>query len=242
MFPVLLNCGICLTEIALRAVLNYKGIPYRTKWVESPDIAPLSKKLGINPTGLKKDGSPLYTLPAIHDPSTGTYIADSLAIAEYLERTYPDTPSVFPSGTATLQKAFESNLISTLGAAWAFSIPASYSRLNPVSAEYFRRTSEISYGMKLEDSVPTGDARIEEWGKFEKGMDRLHSYLISTDKNGPYMMGNTISWSDLVLFSFLSYFKAAWGGDSQEWKDIASWNDGRWEAYMNALKECQTVV
>ena len=184
----------------------------------------------------------MCTLPAIYDPSTGTYIADSLAIAEYLERTYPNTPSVFPSETAALQKAFEPNLIPTLGAVWAFTIPASYLRLNPVSAEYFRRAREISFGKKLEDLVPTGDARTQEWGKFKKGMDRLHSYLILTDKNGPYMMGDRIFWSDLVLFNFLSYFKAVWGEDSQERKDVSSWNDGRWEAHMNALKDCHTVV
>jgi hypothetical protein len=37
----------------LRAVFNYKRIPFRTEWVEIPDIEPLSKKLGINPNGQK---------------------------------------------------------------------------------------------------------------------------------------------------------------------------------------------
>ena len=63
-----------------------------------------------------------------------------------------------------------------------------------------------------------------------------------TDKKGPYMMGDTISWSDLVLFSFLSLFKTIWGEDSPEWKDIASWNNGRWEAHFDALKEYNTVT
>ena len=108
----------------LRAVFNYKGIPYRTEWVEVPDIEPLSKKLGINPTGQKKDGSPFYTLPAIYDPATGTAIADSFAIAEYLENTYPETPSVFPKESAALQKAFEPTLVQNICPAWPFIIPA----------------------------------------------------------------------------------------------------------------------
>jgi glutathione S-transferase len=75
-----------------RVELNYKGIPYRTEGNEFPDIEPLSKKLGIEPTNHNPDGSALYTLPAIHDSSTGVYIADSTAIAEYLEKTYPSFP------------------------------------------------------------------------------------------------------------------------------------------------------
>ena len=222
--------------------MNYKGIPYRTEWVEFPDIEPLSKKLGIEPTGLKLDGSPLYTLPAIHDPSTGVYIADSTAIAEYLEKTYPDTPSLFPNETIGLQKAFEATFKNSLVAAKSFVVPAINSKLNPVSEEYFRRTREILFGQKLEDVVPTGNARTEEWGKFEKALTSAHSYLVLTDKKGPYVLGDTISWSDLVLFCFLNFFKSIFGENSKEWKDIASWNGGRWEAHINALKKYNTVV
>lgn len=230
-----------INRVRPRAVLNYKGIPYRTEWVEYPDIAPLCKRLGINSTGRKEDGSPEYTLPAIHDPSTGIYIADSFPIAEYLEKTYPDTPSVFPNDTTALQKAFEAAFDRRVSAVWAFMIPATCPRLNPISEEYFRRTREISYGKKLEDVVPSGDDRTKEWGKFEKGLDKVHSYLVSTDEKGPYMMGNIISWSDLLLFSYLYWFKVIFGEDSKEWKDIASWNGGRWEAHMDALKEYNRI-
>ncbi|KAF4617880.1 hypothetical protein D9613_006292 [Agrocybe pediades] len=65
-----------------RFCLNYKGIPYNTVWVEYPDIEELSKKLGLKPTGkafwdASKD---YYSLPAIHDPSTGVYISELNAI------------------------------------------------------------------------------------------------------------------------------------------------------------------
>ena len=169
--------------------MNFKGIPYRTEWVEYPDIATLSKKLGINPTGQHKDGNPLYTLPAIHDPSTGIYIPDSLPIAEYLENTYPNTPSIFPNGSVALQKAFETTFSHNLNVVRAFMIPATCLKLNPRSQEYFRRTREILFGKKLEDVVLTGEARTEEWGKFKNGLDAIHSYLTSTDEKGPYMMG-----------------------------------------------------
>ena len=233
------RCDISWLDDRPRAVLNFKEIPYRTEWVEFPDIESFSKGLGIKPTGQNADGSPRYTLPAIHDSSTGTYIADSIVIAEYLEKTYPDAPSVFPNDTIALQKAFETSLDQKIEAVTSFIIPATCFKLNPRSEEYFRRTREITFGKKLEDVIPTGDARTEGWGKFEKGLDTIHSYLISTDKKGPYILGDTISWTDLLLFSYLYWFKAIFGEDSKEWKDIASWNGGRWEAHLNAIKKYQ---
>ena len=238
-----LNAVECDNRYTLfRVVLNYKGIPYHTEWVEFPDIEPLSKRLGIKPTDQKSDGSPLYSLPAIHDPSTGIYIADSFAIAEYLEKTYPNTPSVFPNGTIGLQKAFEATFTMHLEAVWPLILPASNFKLNPASEEYFRRTREILFGKKLEDVIPTGNAWTEQWGKFEKGITTIDSYWASTDEKGPYILGDTISWSDLVLFSFLYWFKLIWGENSKEWKDIASWNGGRWEVHINALKKYHTVA
>ncbi|KAI0682851.1 hypothetical protein BC835DRAFT_807562, partial [Cytidiella melzeri] len=57
-----------------RYALNYKGIPYRTEWVEYPDIEPLCKKIGGSATAKKEDGRDHYTLPMIYDPSTGEVV------------------------------------------------------------------------------------------------------------------------------------------------------------------------
>lgn len=148
---------------------------------------------------------------------------------------------MFPKESAALQKAFEPTLVQNICPAWPFIIPAVALKLNPRSEEYLRLRA-ISYGENV--TVPTGDAGKEEWGKFKKGLDHVaHSYyLVLTDKKGPYVMGDMISWSDIVLFGFLSFFKIIWGEDSEEWKEIASWNDGRWEAHIDALKQYNTVV
>ena len=113
------------------------------------------------------------------------------------------------------------------------------SKLNPRSEEYLR-LREISYGGKRV-VAPSGEARIEEWSKFKKGMDIAYSFLVMTDKKGRYMMGDTISWSDFVLFGFLSFFKIIWVEESEEWKDIASWNGGRWEEHVDALNKYNTL-
>ena len=103
----------------IRFILSYKSIPYRTKWVEYLDIEPLSKNLGIKPTGNNPDGTPFYTLPAIHNPSTGTYLAESFLIAEYL---YP-TPSIFSHGTKSLQYVFQNSFGEKIGFVRYFMLP-----------------------------------------------------------------------------------------------------------------------
>ncbi|KAG9308897.1 hypothetical protein JVU11DRAFT_11357 [Chiua virens] len=81
-----------------RYSLGYKGLPFTTVWVEFPDISALLQSKGI-------DQGP-YTLPAIEDPNTGAVIVDSLAIATYLDETYPETPKLMsPAARALMEHA-----------------------------------------------------------------------------------------------------------------------------------------
>lgn len=51
--------------------LNYKKLPYRTEWVEYPDIAPKFKELGIAPN--TRDPKFEYSCPAAKFPD-GAYV------------------------------------------------------------------------------------------------------------------------------------------------------------------------
>jgi glutathione S-transferase len=219
-----------------RFILNYKGIPHRTEWIEYPDIEPHSKSLGIKPTGKKPDGSPFYTLPAIHDPSTGTSLADSYLIAEYLEETYPNTPSIFPHGTKSLQHAFQfSSFGERLGFIRSVILASIYLKLGTQrNQEYFRRAKELAFGGQrtLEEMRAEKEAL---WDKFRDGLNKIDECLAKTDDKGPFVMGDTISWADFYISGYLMSFKVVWGEDSEEWKDIASWNEGRWENLLRAL-------
>lgn len=105
--------------------MNYKGLSYKTVWVEYPDIgkawsdpprlftggtdtdpaartAALAKKIGAKPTATV-DGEPLYTVPIIHDPNTGSVVADSFYIAQYLDKQYPGQPTLIPQDTDAFQ-------------------------------------------------------------------------------------------------------------------------------------------
>jgi glutathione S-transferase len=225
-----------------RYTLNFKGIPYKTEWVEFPDIEPVCKKLGIPPTSKKADGSDHYTLPAIHDPSTGAYMADSILIAEYLDKTYPDTPQVFPNNTLALQATFTEALQGKLGVFFQFIVHVIGSSLNPRSQEPFRGKMEKAFGKAIEEIAPKGEAADAEWAKFQDGLTKVDSWYAKNGGKGPFLLGETASWGDLVVASYLSMWRTLWGEDSQQWKDISSWNNGRWAEIAKALKKYETVL
>ncbi|KAJ3514470.1 hypothetical protein NLJ89_g2361 [Agrocybe chaxingu] len=224
--------------------LNYKRIPYRTEWVEYPDIKKHCQERGIGPTFIEP-GAPeggLYTLPAIHDPSTGIYLADSLAIAEYLEKTYPDTPLVFPDNTAALQIGFSRGFHRiVLEALPEFIQPAVLGRLDPASQEFFRRTREEDFGMKLEDVLPQGEKGIERWAKVNADFGTVADWYDRNGGKGPFLLGEKLSWGDMVVAGFTVWLRIIWGEDSAEWKEIETWHNGRWKTLLDALEKYSAI-
>lgn len=225
----------------IRIALNYKGIPYKTEWVEYPDIEEGIKKVGGAPTSKKADGRDHYTLPAIHDSSTGKTITDSMAIALYLEDTYPDTPRLFPKGSRAAIQLFNSHFSSSVASLLLVMLPPTCLLLNPPSAEYFRRTREQSYGKKLEEFAPPGPERDAAWAKVQEGFDALAKLYEKNGNEQPYFFGETFTYADAIIAGFLIWMKVILGAESQEWKTVASWNGGRWSNLLK-LREKDLVV
>ncbi|KIJ20927.1 hypothetical protein PAXINDRAFT_165749 [Paxillus involutus ATCC 200175] len=212
-----------------RYALSIKGVPYKTEWVEYPDIAALAKKIGAPPTSTKADGSPSYTLPIINDPNTGKVISDSFLIAEYLDATYPDGNTLFPPGTKPLIQAFEAGVVGALGGVLMLQLALSCYILNPSSEKYFRATREAAFGKKIEEFSPEGAKRDADVAKGEEDFAAVDSWLAKS--GGKYVMGNTISYADGVLAGWLMWIKVTDG----IWKDVATWHNGRWVTYLAHL-------
>ncbi|KAK0460797.1 hypothetical protein IW261DRAFT_1390991 [Armillaria novae-zelandiae] len=228
----------------VRYVLNYKGLPHHTEWIEFPHIEALYKRLGAQASATKPDGvTPHYTLPLLHDHSTGTVVSDSAAIARYLDKTYPETPTVIPVGTDVFHYAFEEALIThfRITALWRFTIAKANSSLNPVSEEYYRRTREarLSEGQKLEDTVPKGEEREREWAKLNEAFGKVDRWYGKGDK---YVMGDIVSYADFTVSASVMWFRILFGEDSKEWKDVSKWNGGRWGALVKGLEKYEAVL
>ncbi|OAQ59578.2 glutathione s-transferase protein [Pochonia chlamydosporia 170] len=71
-----------------RLLLNFKGINYKTEWLHGAEIEPTLSSFGIPP---HEPGTQLanYTVPAVRLPN-GTYIMESLLIAQAIEAMYPE--------------------------------------------------------------------------------------------------------------------------------------------------------
>jgi len=121
-------------------------------------------------------------------------------------------------------------------------IPLTPSQLSRRSADYFRKTREASSGKKLEDVLPKGDQVAQDWKNIEAQFDKMNKWFSATDEKGPFMLGDTISWADINMASFLKWIKFILGEESQEWKLIASWNEGRWENLVKAFEKYSSLV
>ncbi|KAL0569596.1 hypothetical protein V5O48_012369 [Marasmius crinis-equi] len=225
-----------------RYCLNYKGIPYKTIWVEYPDIASTCKRIGAAPSTYKRDGTPYYTLPVIHDPSTGKTISDSPLIAEYLEQTYPDTPRLFPPGTRSLQAAFydafEDHHLNHIA---LFVVPKTALILNPRSFEFFKEDRSKRLGsVAMEDLYPKGEKKTELWQKWKDQWGAVDKWM--KDSETVLVMEDTITFADFVVAGWVMWCRCLWGPESEEWKEIAGWHGGRWGRLLDRLAKFETVV
>jgi len=221
-----------------RYVLNYKGLKYRTEWVEYPDIENLLKKIGATPTEKKPDGRDHYTLPVIYDPSTESVVMDSDSIARYLEKTYPDTPKLFPEGTLAFQHAFCLLIRPTVMTPILNLVVAGvWKLLRPRSQEYYRETMEASFGRKLEEIGSEDD-----WKALESGLERTRDCL---DANGEgknvLLMGDRIVWADILLASVVIWLRVTAGEDSDDWKRLVSLHGGRWAEFMEQFAKYEFI-
>ena len=94
--------------------MKFKGLPFKTVWLEYPQIEPTLRDLGVTPTLFKfeEEQKTIYTVPVIIDSfhltpnGDPTVVSDSWAIAEYLDEIYPNPIMLFPQGTKALQSQF----------------------------------------------------------------------------------------------------------------------------------------
>ncbi|KAH9942894.1 hypothetical protein B0H21DRAFT_695862 [Amylocystis lapponica] len=224
-----------------RFVLNYKGIAHKTVWVEYPDIARVCQEIGAAPTSTTEDGSPLYTLPAIHDPSTKTSVSDSAAIARYLDKTYPDTPVVIPAGTAALHAALDTAIATTVQTRLlkVMMLPTN-NQLNPVSEAFFRRTREERLG-KLEALSPPGPIRENNWAEVRKALGTVAQWMAANGEETSFFLGDTIRYADIVVAGWLVWVKKVYGPDSPEWADVKTWDGGKWARFMESFEVYEVV-
>ena len=233
--------------LAYRVLLDYKKIPYHTEWINFEDIERISKQIGASAAATTKDGSPRYTVPFIKVTSkTGeiTAVSDSLKIAAYIERTFPDSERVLmPVGTNAFHAAFyhffSEKVIKALGPV----LVGPYVD-NLVSPEWYARTREKVYGKPVAEVIAKEDEIENAWRNVEAGFDAIAILLDANivgdetpeeaQKKMAAVMGDRPSFADIqlvgLLHSIIMY-------TPEGWARLKRRNGGRWERLVNTYKE-----
>lgn len=138
------------------------------------------------------------TVPIIEDGPVK--LVDSWAIAEYLEQTYPDRPSLFGGPIGHAHARFVQNWAQTqLHPQIArLIIHDIYTHLSPEDHAYFRTSREKALGAALEE-VQAG--REDRLAAFRAALEPARQTL----KAQPFIAGDAPLYADYVLFGALQW-------------------------------------
>ena len=68
-----------------------------------------------------------------------------------------------------------------------------------------------------------------------KVTNNIYERTAKTDAGGPFVMGDVVSWVNSFLSASLKYLKKILGEDSEEWKEVASLNEGSWTNLLRVV-------
>jgi glutathione S-transferase len=218
-----------------------KGIPYRTEWVEYPDIADTLKKLGAEPSSMVNGDTPVYTVPTIYDPNTHRVVTDSTAIAYYLDEQYPQAPHLFPPGTRALQAALTKHLETQLYCTFPLAILRAWELTTPKSKPYIRATREAFLGCALEDAMPPPEKRAELLKTVEVVLDQAAEFIRANGEGALFFGGEQPIYADLFLAGSMAATETLVGKDGELLQAALKASDGHWAKFMDYFEQYRTV-
>lgn len=194
--------GWSLNPWKARAALNYKKLPYKTEWIEYPDLAPKLSSYGVP----KNEGPAAYTdysAPAAKMPD-GKWIMDSRKIAEALDKLQP-TPSLHMDKGDVIDKV-QATVLDLFGQLRPEVMPRIPPKLlNPRSAEYFEETRAKRFGMPLSELAKSDGAGEQAWKNAEPSIKKLAEIL--REKPGSLALGEEVSFADFVIGGMFAMLK-----------------------------------
>ncbi|HET6839300.1 MAG TPA: glutathione S-transferase family protein [Bradyrhizobium sp.] len=122
-------------------------------------------------------------------------VADSWAIANYLEDTYPDRPSLFggEGGRAMARMMNWWGDVTVVGGMFPLIVADIPPHLKQVDADYFRKTREARFGKPLEEVVAGRDKTVEG---FRKSLEPMRLTL----KSQAFLGGKAPNYADYIVF------------------------------------------
>ncbi|MCH2047783.1 MAG: glutathione S-transferase family protein [Trichodesmium sp. ALOHA_ZT_67] len=143
------------------------------------------------------------TVPVIVDGNKGDkVVADSWNIANYLEETYPDKPSLFGSYEAKSQTMFidswNSSLLGILAPIVLYDV---FENIDPKDQPYFRESRESFLGKSLEEFKDVTENQINNFQSFLEPLRNTISQQF-------FLAGETPNYADYLVFSTFQFARA----------------------------------
>lgn len=165
------------------------------------------------------EGGISKTVPVLRDGDT--VMAESFDIALYLERAYPDRPSLFggPGGEATARFVERWTQTAVQAQMMRFIVADIHAMLGPEDQSYFRRSRETRLGRTLEEAVAGREERLPA---FRASLEPLRSML----SYQPFIGGSGPLFADYIVFGAFQWARVVsplslLAGDDP----VASWFD-----------------
>jgi glutathione S-transferase len=148
------------------------------------------------------EGGVSKTVPVIRDGET--VVADSFAIALYLDEAYPGRPTLFGGeGGKAMARFIERWSQFTIHPYVAtVALTDLHDMQDEPNAAYFRESREQRYGKRLEDVVANRDAGLSG---FRAALEPLRSTLTYQ----PFLGGETPLFADYIVFGALQWGRIA---------------------------------
>lgn len=167
--------------------LAHKGLDYtsrRTAFTDIPDICDGRHK----------------SVPVLVDED-GTETCDSLAIAHYLDKTYPDQAPLFANGSTARTEEIE-GLLGAHGfkAFFPLYIHDIWAGLPEKDAVYFRKSREERFGATLEELSANREERL---AASREGLAPLRDAL----GDSQWFSGDAPAYPDYVTLAFFAWLK-----------------------------------
>ena len=170
-----------------RLALKHKGLDFETVPVPFTGIPEI-------------EGGASKIVPLLKDGET--LVADSFVIAEYLEATYPDAPTLFGGeGGRRLARFVEAWSMATIHAALpGFVIMDIHDCLAEPDQAYFRQSREARMGRPLETVVEGREARV---APFLASLAPLRKMV----EGQPFLGGETPLFADYIVFGAFQWLR-----------------------------------
>ena len=154
-------------------------------------------------------------------------VVESWAIANYLEDTYPDRPSLFggEGGRAMARMINWWGDIAIVNGIFPMIAADVHSHLKPEDAAYFRRTREERMGKPLEELTTDRDKEV---AKFRRSLDPLRLTL----RTQAFLGGDAPNYADYIVFGGFQWARVTSPFRLLEDKDLVyAWRERLLDAF-----------